>query len=133
MQRGPLKLFFSYAHEDADARRELDEHLDLLERQKVVVTWNDRLITPGQEWAGSIEQNLRAADIILLLISRTFLESKFVREVEIPQALARHDQGRARVLPVLLEPVDDLPGQPFGKLEVLPSKGVAISHWEDRA
>ncbi len=33
MQRGPLKLFFSYAHEDADARSELDDHLELLERQ----------------------------------------------------------------------------------------------------
>jgi len=133
MQRGPLKLFFSYAHEDADARSELDDHLDLLERQQVVLPWSDRQITPGREWAGSIEENLRAADIILLLISRPFLESPFVREVEIPQALAQHDQGKARVLPVLLEPVDDLPRQAFGKLEVLPSKGVAISQWDDRA
>lgn len=132
MQRGPLKLFFSYAHEDAAVRSELDDHLDLLERQKVVVTWNDRLITPGREWAGSIDENLRTADLILLLISRPFLASEFVREVEIPQALAQHEQGRARLLPVLLEPVDDLPRQAFGKLEVLPAKGLAISQWEDR-
>ena len=132
MERGPLRVFFSYAHEDVAARDQLDEHLDLLRRQKVIVTWSDRLITPGREWLRVIEENMRAADIILLLISRAFLGSKFVAEVEIPLAMAEHERGSAVVLPVLLEPIDDLENQPFSALEVLPTKAAAVSTWDDR-
>jgi endonuclease/exonuclease/phosphatase family metal-dependent hydrolase len=132
MERGPLRLFFSYAHEDEGAREQLDEHLELLRRQKVIVTWSDRLITPGRGWAELIEENMRAADIIVLLISPHFLASEFVWEMEIPLAMAEHERSSASVLPVLLEPVDDLATQPFGALEVLPTKGAAVSTWEDR-
>lgn len=132
MERGPLRVFFSYAHEDVAARDQLDEHLELLRRQNVIVTWSDRLITPGREWLRVIEENMRAADIILLLISRAFLASEFVAEVEIPLAMAEHERGSAVVLPVLLEPMDDLDKHPFGALEVLPTKAAPVSTWDDR-
>ena len=131
MERGPLRLFFSYAHEDLDSRDRLDEHLELLQRQQVIVSWSDRLITPGREWRRLIEENMREADIILLLISKKFLASEFVHEVEIPLAMAEHDRDSAAVLPVMLEEVDDLDAQPFGSLEVLPTKGAAVSTWDD--
>jgi TIR domain len=131
MERGPLRLFFSYAHEDLEARDRLDEHLELLRRQKVIVTWSDRRIVPGDEWRRVIEENMRAADIILLLISKEFLASEFVYEIEIPLAMAEHESKGASVLPVLLDPVEDLAAQPFGALELLPTKGVAVSKWDD--
>src|SRR6185503_260372 len=124
VERGPLRLFSSYAHEDAAARELLDEHLELLRRQKVLVTWSDRLIVPGREWQRVIEENMRAADIILLLVSRRFLASAFVEQFEIPLAMAEHERGGTRVLPVLLEPVENLDRLPFAPLELLPSKAV---------
>lgn len=133
MAREPLRLFFSYAHEDAPVRDRLDEHLELLRRQGVIMTWSDEHITPGDEWRPVIEENMRAADIILLLVSKRFLASDFVREVEIPLALAEHDRGDARVLPVLLEELEEeaLDLLPFGKLQLLPSKAKPVSDWED--
>ena len=131
MERGPLRLFISYAHGDLESHDRLDEHLELLRRQKVIVSWSDRLITPGRQWERVIEENMRAADIILLLVSREFLASEFVHDIEIPLAMAEHERESASVLPVLLEPVDDLEAQPFGALEVLPTKGAAVSKWDD--
>lgn len=93
----------------------------------MIVTWSDALITPGHEWERVIEENMRAADIVLLLVSTDFLTSDFVSEVEIPQAMAAHKRGDARVLPVLLEPVADLSRHPFSKLELLPSKATPVS------
>ena len=40
----PLKLFYSYAHEDEEYRRRLDSHLRLLQRQGLIDAWHDRRI-----------------------------------------------------------------------------------------
>ena len=54
----PLRLFYSYSHQDETLRNELETHLKILERQGLIATWNDRLIRPGQDWAEEIDENL---------------------------------------------------------------------------
>ncbi|MGE0820884.1 MAG: toll/interleukin-1 receptor domain-containing protein [Candidatus Binatia bacterium] len=65
----PARLFYSYSHKDEDLRNELEEQLALLKRQGLISGWHDRRIVPGQEWAAAIDENLEAADVILLLVS----------------------------------------------------------------
>jgi len=131
MKRPPLKVFYSYAHEDEKARDLLDEHLELLARRNLILRWHDRHIIPGQEWNREIETALDEADIILLLVSRAFMQSDYVHRHEIPAAMQEHAAGRARVVPVLLEDVENWRKAPFAKLEVLPDKGHAVSDWHD--
>src|SRR5262245_7821804 len=76
-QGGPLRVFYSYAHEDESLREELDKQLKLLERQKVITGWDDRDISGGSDWRSEIHQHLEAADIVLLLVSSDFLASDF--------------------------------------------------------
>jgi TIR domain len=66
----PVGIFFSYAHTDEDLRDRLEEHLSILVRQGLVVTWHDRQIPAGDNWANAIAQRLNAADIILLFFKR---------------------------------------------------------------
>jgi hypothetical protein len=75
--RGGLKLFCSYSHRDESLWAELSKHLKLLERQGLVATWYDRQIGAGDLGRQAIDQNLREADIILLLISADFLASDY--------------------------------------------------------
>lgn len=131
MKRPPLKVFYSYAHEDEEARDLLDEHLALLARRNLILRWHDRHIIPGQEWNHAIETALDDADIILMLVSKAFMQSDYVHRFEIPAAMKEHAAGRARVVPVLLEDVDSWRKAPFAKLEVLPDKGHAVSDWHD--
>ena len=131
MKRPPLKIFYSYAHEDEQARDRLDEYLELLARRNLVVRWHDRHIVPGREWNEAIQTALSDADIILLLISKAFLDAEYVRNHEIPEAMAEHVAGRARVVPILLDEVDGWQDAAFAKLELLPSKGKAVSLWKD--
>lgn len=65
----PLRLFFSYSHKDERFRNELGNHLKILERLGLIASWYDRLIRPGQDWADVIDENLKRADLILLLVS----------------------------------------------------------------
>ena len=45
----PLKLFCSYAHEDETYKMQMNSHLYILHRQKVIQSWDDRQIEGGEE------------------------------------------------------------------------------------
>jgi formylglycine-generating enzyme required for sulfatase activity len=127
-----IEVFFSYSREDKPLRDKLEVHLSSLERQGVISSWHDRQIVAGSEWEEEIDRHMRSADIILLLISPNFLNSQYCYEIELPQAIARHDAGEAYVLPILLRPVAGWEELPFAKLQVYPSGGKPITKWEDQ-
>jgi hypothetical protein len=110
-----LNLFFSYSHKDEALRDELEVHLAMLKRQGVISIWHDRRITAGEDFAGEIDQNLATADIILFLVSPDFIASDYCYDIEVKQALERHETGKAKVIPVILRPCD-WKHAPFGHL-----------------
>ena len=128
---GPVEVFYSYSHKDDDLRERLVTHLKLLQRQGVIKGWHDRLISAGTEWEGQINQYLESAQIILLLISADFLASDYCYDKEMTRALARHEAGEARVIPIILRPVD-WTGAPFSKLHALPRDGLAVTKWSNQ-
>src|SRR5215211_1393002 len=103
---GGIEVFVSYAHRDEALWHELEKHLALLRRQGVITTWYDRQITVGSEWAEEIDTRLTTAQIILLLISADFLASDYCYGIELQRAMERHAAKAARVIPILLRPVD---------------------------
>jgi tetratricopeptide (TPR) repeat protein len=128
-----LKLFYCYAHEDKTLRNLLEKHLANIKRQELITNWNDRNINAGQEWAREIDTNLNTADIILLLISPDFVHSDYCYSIEMKRALQRHENGTARVIPIILRPVD-YDGASFSKLQSLPTDAVPITDrkWRSR-
>ena len=125
-----LAVFFSYAHADEALRNELAKHLRLLERQGIIVGWHDRRILPGREWAGEIDAHLQTAHILLLLVSADFLASDYCYDVEVRHAMARHEAGEARVIPIILRAVD-WQSAPFGSLQALPKDARPVRSWPD--
>nr|VFK28992.1 MAG: TIR domain-containing protein [Candidatus Kentron sp. MB] len=132
MSSEPLKLFYSYSHKDEDAREQLETHLSILKRQGVITEWHDRKITAGMEWADEISNALESADIILLLVSADFLASAYCYDKEMARALERHEEGSARVIPVILRTCDWQYGTPFGRLQALPKDARPANTWEHR-
>jgi hypothetical protein len=126
----PVKLFYSYAHEDEELRVKLENHLSLMRRKKDIASWHDRDISAGTEWKKSIDENLEAAQIILLLVSDDFLASDYCYDIEMARAMERHDSGEARVIPIILRPCD-WHDAPFGKLQALPKNAQPITKWEN--
>ena len=123
-----IEVFFSYAHVDETLRNELAKHLSLLERQDIIAGWHDRRIAAGTQWADAIDTHLQTAHVILLLVSADFLASNYCYGVEVKQAMARHEAGEARVIPIIMRPVDWQPA-PFGKLQALPKDGRPVTSW----
>ncbi len=130
-QSEALRLFYSYSHKDDLLREQLETHLKLLQRQGLIQPWHDRRILPGDEWVKAIDDNLNRADIILLLVSADFIASDYCYEIEVKRAMERHEAGEARVIPIILRPVD-WRGTPFNKLSWLPQNGEPVTQWRDR-
>lgn len=123
-------LFFSYSHRDEALRDRLEVHLSALKREGAISTWHDRRIPAGDALGQRIDEQLEQADIILLLVSPDFLASDYCHDVEMRRALARHQEGSARVIPVILRPCD-WQHAPFGHLLAAPTDGKPITRWPD--
>ncbi len=126
----PIEVFCCYAHEDETWLRRLEMHLSLLKRQGIVFIWHDRQILPGTDWAKAIDAHLETASLILLLISSDFLASGYTDSIEMKRALQRHEANEARVIPILLRPVD-WQGALFAHLQALPTDAKPITSWID--
>jgi len=128
---GPIEIFFSYAHEDEELMNDVRRQLVIHERNGRILKWHDRQIPPGSEWRNHIDHRLNKAQIILLFVSPHFIESRYCYEIEGKTALRRHENGEARVVPVILRPCAWIEA-PFSKLLALPRDGKPVSRWEDR-
>jgi len=128
--RKPFEIFFSYSHKDQRLRDQLETQLSLLKREGLITSWYDHKITAGHEWAGKIDEHLNSAQIILLLISANFIASDYCYDIEMQRALERHEAREARVIPIILRPVD-WKKAPFGKLKALPTDGKPVTKWTD--
>jgi hypothetical protein len=73
---------------------------------------------------------VQTAHIVLLLVSADFLASNYCYDIEVTRAMARHEAGEARVIPIILRPVD-WQSAPFGQLQALPKDGRPVRSWPD--
>jgi hypothetical protein len=126
-----LTVFFSYSHKDESLRNRLEAHLSTLKHMGIVRSWHDRKIAAGDDFREAIDRHLRTADLILLLISPDFLHSEYCYRVEMQLAVARHQQQQAKVIPVILRPVD-WANTPFAHLQAVPKNGKAVTLWPNR-
>src|SRR4051812_26495644 len=100
------RLFFSYAHEDEQYRDQLEKHLASLRHEGLIDAWHDRRILAGAQFGAEIDAQLEKADVILLLVSASFLASSYCYGIEMKRALERNADGSATVIPVIVRPCD---------------------------
>jgi TIR domain len=120
-----LKAFISYAHKDEAIKNDIDDHLFALKQSELIEVWQDRQIMPGDEWDELILSELRTADIIILLISVSFLNSKYIWEKELAIAMERHNNKTARIIPIMASSCD-FTGMPFAGIQALPKNATPI-------
>ena len=125
-----LSVFISYSHEDEDLKEKLEVHLASLDRDGVIKLWQDRKIEAGKDWDYEIREALETAQIIMLLITPDFLASHYCFDKETKRAMERHEEGTARVIPVIMKP-SNWQYSPFSKLQVLPKDGEPCISWDN--
>ncbi|WP_437508493.1 protein kinase domain-containing protein [Sorangium sp. So ce1099] len=132
--RAPIDLLFLYCREDEGLRDKLEAHLSVLQRQGILRGWHDRKVGAGADWKKEIEDRLASAHLVLVLVSAGFIASDFCYDQAMTRALARHEAGAARVIPVILRACE-WGTTPLGALRALPRDALPVTSWtnEDEA
>ncbi len=102
-----------------------------LQRQGIIKLWHDRDISAGAEWEHEINEQLNSSEVILLLVSPSFLASDYCYSKEMQRAIERHERGEVRAIPIILRPCE-WQVTPLGKLQALPKDGKPVTTWPNR-
>lgn len=131
-----LKVFVSYAHDDSAALREMQSMLQILKKNGTIDIWTDSEILPGQNFSQVIKDSLMSADIVLLLISSSFLNSDYIWRNEMQVALKNSKEGKAVAIPIILRPCLWKEVEDLAQLQALPMNDdgrlLPIVKWEDK-
>lgn len=124
-----VKVFCSYSHEDENLKNAFETHLSPLEKSGLITQWNDRKIPAGSSWTQEISDNLSNADIIILLISPSFVASEYCYSQEMLKAVDLHESKQAVTIPVFIRPCL-FESLPFSKIQGLPKDAKPITTWQ---
>jgi len=133
MTEKPVKInvFLSYSQQDEKLKDQLVHHLSILKRQGYIDVWHDGQIIAGEKWDDKIKSELERSDIVLLLISKDFLASRYINENEMKWVLELHRKGKIDVVPIILGECDWKSEESIASFQVLPERGKPIvsKHW----
>ena len=125
-----VRIFVSYAREDAAYAELLEQHLSALQHTGAIYMFDDRKIQGGAKWDNQIKRKLEEAHLIIFLISPALLASTYIFDVEVPTAIKRHQAGTVDVIPIALKSCQ-WRGTPFEAIQALPRNQKPIDQWED--
>jgi hypothetical protein len=126
-----IDIFISYAADDAEHARKLEEHLALLKRDGDIRAWHQGLVGAGGDPRRETEEWLQAARIVVLLVSSTYLASDYLYSHELLPAIQRGNSGAALIIPVVVG-AHDTGKAPYAHLPLLPRNQVPVAAWQRR-
>jgi hypothetical protein len=126
-----MTVYLSYAQKDEALKQEFEDYLLIWQHSGLISGWVERQVQPKQDWSQIVDPHLFAAQLILLLLSPAFLASGYAHGAEVREAFVRRDQGKARVIPVLLYPVN-VQGFLFEAIQHIPRQ-MPVSSWSERS
>ncbi|MGL5833947.1 MAG: TIR domain-containing protein [Waterburya sp.] len=119
-------MFISYSRKDEEWVSRLRTLLRPAEKRGLLSTWVDTDIEEGIYWESQIQRQLNNSNFALLLMSKSLLESDYVKNVELPAFMQRleKDEPSFRLFWVLLEPCN---WKSFSGLEKIQAIGSVIT------
>ncbi len=103
-----MKVFISYAHEDAKWADSIRQALRESKETSGIEVWNRELeLQPGENWALKLGKALESSEAMVVLLSPQSVKSPFVRQ-DIDFALT-HPKFRGRLISMMVKPTKDIP------------------------
>ncbi len=123
-----VKAFVSYSHADELALERLIKHLAMLKQDGQIEEWVDQRILAGGVIDDDISLSLDSSGLFLALISPDFLASNYCFDKEMKRALKLNDQGKLRIVPIIVQPCD-WKASPLRKFKAIPKDGKPVAEW----
>ncbi|REJ53927.1 MAG: tetratricopeptide repeat protein [Microcystis aeruginosa DA14] len=94
-------IFICYSHQDKGWRDRLLKFLEPLNDEEKIV-WSDLDIQPGDIWDEKIKDSLSQVTIAMVLVSQDLLNSRYVKNEELPRLLKRREEEGVVIIPIFL-------------------------------
>lgn len=115
---GKSTIFVSYSHTDKEYLPLIQSVIATLNKEYQVAYFDDTYLQAGVEWERTIRNSLENASVAILLVSKGFLGSTYINEIEEPAINDRFLRGKLNIIPVLVN--GTVPTQGFlSKLQFL--------------
>ena len=132
------KLMISYSKDDLKLVTEFTAHLEPLIRNGDLETWwycTD--LEAGQAWKDEIEPRLKTFDIVCFMVSSSFYNTKYIRDLEIKIVMDRYrnEEIKPMIVPIILEPyhwTSDSGDYNLGEFTGLPYTARPVSSFSNR-
>ena len=100
-ERDMPSIFICYSHQDKGWRDRLLKFLEPLNDEEKIV-WSDLDIQPGDIWDEKIKDSLSQVTIAMVLVSQDLLNSRYVKNEELPRILKRREEEGVLIIPIFL-------------------------------
>lgn len=125
-QKSKIKLFISYAHDDDAYFKEFDKGL----KKAIHNTehfewgkWSDTDIHIGSFWDETIQNEIQNCNIAMLLVSMSFMASRYIKEKEFKEFIKRNADRGVLIIPIVFAPCDFNRWEDLGKLQFFKPSG----------
>lgn len=98
-----LNVFISYSHKNMKHKDKLLISLEALKQSYNINTWHDGIIDAGSKIDENVKRELEKSEIVLLLITDSYLASYYCMKIELEKAIEREKKGKCKVIPVIFE------------------------------
>ena len=127
----PTRLFYSYCHEDEQYKDSMEKALALLKKEKLLKSWSDQNILPGQQISKKVREEMNNADIMVFLFSKEFIAStECVKEWECAKQIVATGKLPFRI-PIILKDCAWQDMLANDDVKALPKDGTPIAEFQD--
>ncbi|MGK7874321.1 MAG: TIR domain-containing protein [Xenococcaceae cyanobacterium] len=109
-------IFICYSHKDKAWLERLLEYLQTLSLEGEAEVWSDKDLEVGELWDTKIQEVLQQVKAAVLLVSQPFLNSKYIRNSELPILLKRREEEGVKIIPIFIKH-SDVKNVPFKYLD----------------
>lgn len=131
-------LFISYSHADSEWMARIRTLLRPQERRGLISIWVDSDIEPGLAWESQLTHHLQSARGALILVSKAFLKSAYITDIELPAFARKMSEQRPGEPPfhlfwVLLEDCDWRSVELLKNIQATGGTSIAVASLADRS
>lgn len=102
MKKSPSPIFLGYSHQDRKTKDALIKMIGSAGVDEEASVWHDSKIIVGDRWDKVIQKTITTCGSAILLISKDFLGSEYIRTRELPKLLTRRRRQGLRLFPILV-------------------------------
>lgn len=128
----PISILIAYAYRDKRHVEEIEQIVRIMSMQDQNIAYQMCEVATNMEWR--TENHLDSCHLVLLFVTRNFLETTYCYSPELKRAVQKHIKHEVRLLPIHYDKraTPLLPGTPFGGIMMTPQGGKAVTDWSNR-